>query len=715
MIGATAGAVAPSPRKRAPVGPVTMAHMERLNLAQRKAVPAWQRDRLGLLDLIHTEMAGMPSRWVDAVGAEWEKRRKVDPQAAAHWGWSLLHRLQSGQVEGVRIGHGDADLCERARACARRLVDMFGAILVRVRGARPGADRGHVERLAQRLQSFWVRADFAARGLADLLPVGPRITRRGMLARVTDETFWRRILRRAHALMLESAAIDLGMVRAGRGCYVSDESLKRRRGQLARNAAALASTLAVNERGESLTLAEVAARGVADKAIRRAELMTRISGFEAIANDVGHQAVFVTVTCPSRFHKWRRGDSERATANPAFDGSTPADAQKYMAKAWQRFRAAAARAGLGLYGFRIAEPHHDGCPHWHMLLWHAGTTTKGHHAGAALGMLFARYFLANDNPDEAGAAEYRLKLEAIDPTKGSAVAYVAKYVSKNIDGYQVDRDLYGNPTLESSARVEAWASTWRIRQFQQIGGAPVGVWRELRRVHPFAAPEGAAQALHDALANVNTSGIDAAMSGPDSEAMEAHRIRRGWAAYVMSQGGPTVKRAHMVLRVHREDSGEVGRFGDPKAAAVVGVVARSHTFEAFGIVARHMRTRLDVVESERCAWLTGTVSGQEGRERVAVRLAAVFADNEAKRAHQVRENRREAHRVKRADACEVGGHLARGEAVRPWTRVNNCTGLDDPFKPKVIHTPKRGQVFRWSRPAGASEPLRKGGGDDGAA
>ena len=39
-----------------------------------------------------------------------------------------------------------------------------------------------------------------------------------------------------------------------------------------------------------------------------------------------------------------------------------------------------------------------------------------------------------DGPDERGAQARRFTVERIDPAKGSAVGYVAKYVSKSIDG-----------------------------------------------------------------------------------------------------------------------------------------------------------------------------------------------------------------------------------------------------------------------------------------
>jgi hypothetical protein len=305
-------------------------------------------------------------------------------------------------------------------------------------------------------------------------------TRAGALARMQCRRWWRRRLCTEHGRAVERACIRLDMVGPGRqrGRYVGPYAATRWKQNQAKLRRMIDEARAVcTDTGEEMSLAPIIGASLANPEVRRAELMTRLRGFEETAQVRGDRAEFVTITCPSRLHATSRGDR-----NPRYDGSTPRDAQAYLRDVWARIRAAWSRRGIRPYGMRVAEPHTDGCPHWHVILF-----IPESQADEAVGIAH-RYALA-DTPDEPGAAEYRFKRKTIDSAKGTACGYVAKYVAKSIDGYSVGeaRDLFGGLTgdaAESAAqRIRAWASTWGIRQFQQVGGPPVTVWREARRIH----------------------------------------------------------------------------------------------------------------------------------------------------------------------------------------------------------------------------------------
>lgn len=303
-------------------------------------------------------------------------------------------------------------------------------------------------------------------------PEENKYTLEGRLKRMSDKSWWLRKLRKALRANIETTMRHLGEVNRCKAIYCSDETLSARAAQKFYQTKYLSNTIMSNQHGQSFTLLELSQKGVSDPKIRKTELMVRARGFEDLANELGHVATFLTITCPSKYH---RSYATTGDDNPKWQGYTPAEAQTYLNENWKLVRAKLQREDVRFYGFRVVEPQHDGTPHWHLLLF-----VEPRHYDTLINIM--REYAMREDGDENGADKHRFTEVRIDSNKGSATGYIAKYISKNIDGENLEAGVYGEDPKCAAARVDAWAACWSIRQFQQLGGCSVTVWRELRRL-----------------------------------------------------------------------------------------------------------------------------------------------------------------------------------------------------------------------------------------
>lgn len=259
-----------------------------------------------------------------------------------------------------------------------------------------------------------------------------------------------------------------------------------------------------------------------------------------MATESGYAGSFFTLTAPSKYHAY----TAFGHRNHKWNGASPRRTQRYLNQIWQQIRAELARREIPVFGLRVAESHHDGTPHWHGLLF-----TVPEHT-AELQEVMEDYATREDEDELKGKAgkQPRFELKPIDPALGSATGYVVKYISKNIDGYALDGESdheSGRPLKETAKHATAWASCWGIRQFQFLGGAPVSVWRELRRLKN--------QDLADRVSPVFGELHRAAHAGD-------------WQSYITLQGGPFVSRSKLVLRAWYQYKNEPSSYGEYQKA-----------------------------------------------------------------------------------------------------------------------------------------------------
>lgn len=465
-------------------------------------------------------VAPLPKRMATSALSEWNTRFRNFGETEANR-WLLGIGKQAGQCL-IPPDAGDPDICDLAKQKAKEAA----SLLQTFKGTN---GRAALERFCRRNGIEQPPAKFEDSQA---------------IARMTDEHWWRRQLRRIHSEQSENLAIALGYVHTKAGPYCSNEALSRRQQQNRRNRNTLKTTELVSEDGEIMTLADIADSGLANKALRRAELMTRAKGYEEIALDMGHVGLFITLTCPARMHARLHRSSQ---ANPTHDGSTPNNGHAYLQGNWERMRAKFERLGIRPYGLRIAEPHHDGTPHWHMLVF-----VDQERKEEAIAIM--RDYALQESPNERGASEHRFKVEEIRRERGSAVGYLVKYVCKNIDGEGLESDLEGVAANESAATAEAWARSHSVRQFQSFGVPPVSIWRELRRI-PREGMAGAPAAIQEA--------HDAAQKTEERQA--------DFAGFLRACGGVGLKRSDYLMAVATEEKRIQGRYGLSITARPVGV------------------------------------------------------------------------------------------------------------------------------------------------
>ncbi|MEN4039356.1 replication endonuclease [Serratia marcescens] len=370
------------------------------------------------------------------------------------------------------------------------------------------------------------------------------------MSRLVNSEWWERQLKAQRTRWREALLIAVGNVNRGASSYASRQAITDVKARRQSNFDYLNSRELENvETGERFSLIDKVMASISNPEIRRMELMAMIAGVEQAAAIRGDKGMFITLTTPSKYHPTRAvgKNSPKVHFNHKWDEEayTPKDGQRYLVKLWSKIRTAFKDNDLKVYGVRVVEPHHDATPHWHMMLF----TAKEHRQQVI--DIMRRYAMAEDG-DERGAAKNRFDCKHLN--KGGAAGYIAKYIAKNIDGYALDGERdheTGELLTETAAAVTAWASTWRIPQFQFIGLPSRGAWRECRKIRSVS------------LADEFDETVEAVRAAADAG---------DFAAYILAQGGPNVARDDQTVRVARRVADERNAY-DEEVQKIAGIFA----------------------------------------------------------------------------------------------------------------------------------------------
>ncbi|WFX60720.1 replication endonuclease [Enterobacter roggenkampii] len=366
----------------------------------------------------------------------------------------------------------------------------------------------------------------------------------GSLARMLCADWWYRKLWQMRCEWREEQLRAVCLVNKKASPYVSYEAVIHKREQRRKSLEFFRSHELVNAEGDTLDMEDVVNASSSNPAHRRNEMMACVKGLELIAEMRGECAVFYTITCPSRFH----ATLNNGRPNPKWTSATVRQSSDYLVNMFAAFRKAMHKAGLRWYGVRVAEPHHDGTVHWHLLCFMRKKDRK------SITALLRKFAIRVDREELGTNTGPRFKSELINPHKGTPTSYIAKYISKNIDGRGLAQEVSketGRSLRDNAENVNTWASLHRVQQFRFFGIPGRQAYRELRLLAGQAArAQGDKKAGAPVLENPR---LDAVLAAADAGC---------FATYIMKQGGVLVPRKHHLVRTAYELNDEPSAYGD---------------------------------------------------------------------------------------------------------------------------------------------------------
>jgi hypothetical protein len=366
----------------------------------------------------------------------------------------------------------------------------------------------------------------------------------GSLARMRCADWWYRKMWQMRCEWREEQLRAVCLVNKKASPYVSFEAVIHKREQRRKSLEFFQSHELVNADGDTLDMEDVVNASSSNPAHRRNEMMACVKGLELIAEMRGDCAVFYTITCPSRFH----ATLNNGRPNPKWTSATVRQSSDYLVDTFAAFRKAMHKSGMRWYGVRVAEPHHDGTVHWHLLCFMRKKERR------AITALLRKFAIREDREELGNNTGPRFKSELINPRKGTPTSYIAKYISKNIDGRGLANEISketGRSLRDNAEHVNAWASLHRVQQFRFFGIPGRQAYRELRLLAGQAARQ---QADKKAGAPVlDNPRLDAVLAAADAGC---------FATYIMKQGGVLVPRKHHLVRTAYELNDEPSTYGD---------------------------------------------------------------------------------------------------------------------------------------------------------